>query len=202
MKKALILFLMLVCSTLTITANTRTEVELSKCTDGDTAHFLINGVDTTVRFLAIDTPEYTKEKEPYGKEASEFTCKALTDADVITLEYDAHSDSSDKYGRDLAWVFVDGELLQKQLINAGLAEVQYVYGDYAYTDELYAAQEIAKQNKLNIWSDQEQSDGTLIASAAAIIGGIIILLLSIGNVKGKRKKINAVKRITKTFTKR
>lgn len=203
MKKALIIFLMIVCSTLTIAANTRIEVKFKKCTDGDTAHFLINGEDTTVRFLAIDTPEYTKEKEPFGKEASEFTCQALKSADVIELEYDDGSETRDKYGRDLAWVFVDGELLQKELVNAGLAEVRYVYGDYAYTDELYEAQELAKQKKLMMWGDSNNVEGEpIIAIIAALIGGLAVLLIKVFNVKGKRKKIKIVKGITKSFTKR
>lgn len=202
MRKAFILFLILIGSTLTIAANTKIEVELIKCTDGDTAHFLINGHDTTVRFLAIDTPEYTKEKEPFGKEASDFTCQALQNANIIELEYDEGSQKTDKYGRDLAWVFVDGELLQKQLVSSGLAEVRYVYGDYAYTNELYEAQAQAKQNKLYLWSEGDASDGALIASIAATIGGIVILLLTVSNVKGKRKKIRVVKSVTKTFTKR
>ena len=202
MKKALIMFLILLCSTLTISANTRVRVEFQKCTDGDTAHFLIDDEDVTVRFLAIDTPEYTKKKEPFGKEASEFTCQALKSADVIELEYDDGSQKTDKYGRALAWVFVDGSLLQKQLVNEGLAEVAYLYGDYAYTDELYAAQESAKQEKLNIWSDEDSSDTVLYAPLAAIIGAGAILLLTVFNVKGKQKKIRAVKTFTKTITKR
>ena len=96
MKKALIMFLILLCSTLTISANTRVRVEFQKCTDGDTAHFLIDDEDVTVRFLAIDTPEYTKKKEPFGKEASEFTCQALKSADVIELEYDDGSQKTYK----------------------------------------------------------------------------------------------------------
>lgn len=202
MKKILILFLMIVCSTLTIAANTRVEVKFKKCTDGDTAHFLIHGADITVRFLAIDTPEYTKEKEPFGKEASEFTCQALKNANVIELEYDDGSDKSDKYGRDLAWVYVDGELLQKQLVSAGLAEVQYIYGDYAYTDELYEAQELAKQNKLNMWSGENDEAGALLATIVTAVGAGAILLLTVFNVKGKQKKIRAVKTFTKTITKR
>lgn len=202
MKKILILFLMIVCSTLTIAANTRVEVKFKKCTDGDTAHFLIHGADITVRFLAIDTPEYTKEKEPFGKEASEFTCQALKNANVIELEYDDGSDKSDKYGRDLAWVYVDGELLQKQLVSAGLAEVQYIYGDYAYTDELYEAQELAKQNKLNMWSGETDEAGALLATIVTAVGAGAILLLTVFNVKGKQKKIRAVKTFTKTITKR
>lgn len=129
-------------------------VQLSKCTDGDTAHFLIDGEDKTARFLAIDTPETkhpTKGVEPYGNEASEYTCSTLQNAKEITLEYDPNSEPSDKYKRELVWVFVDGELLQKQLIAQGLAKVDYLYGDYRYTDELLQAQEVAKEQKLGIW---------------------------------------------------
>lgn len=202
MKKALILFLILLCSTLSISANTKVRVEFKKCTDGDTAHFLIDDEDVTVRFLAIDTPEYTTKKERFGKEASEFTCQALKKADVIELEYDDGSQNKDKYGRSLAWVFVDGALLQKQLVSEGLAEVAYIYGDYAYTDELYAAQESAKQEKLNIWGDKDPSAAISYEIVAIIIGAVIILLLNVFNVKGKRKKINVVKKVTKEFTKR
>lgn len=202
MKKALIMFLILLCSTLTISANTRVRVEFRKCTDGDTAHFLIDDEDVTVRFLAIDTPEYTTKKDRFGKEASEFTCQALKNADVIELEYDDGSQKTDKYGRALAWVFVDGALLQKQLVSEGLAEVAYLYGDYAYTDELYAAQDSAQQDKLNIWSDEDSIDTTSYAPLAALIGTVIILLLTVFNVKGKRKKISIVKKVTKEFTKR
>lgn len=46
------------------------QVTLSKCVDGDTAHFYINGKNVKVRFLAIDTPETVKPGtpvQPYGK---------------------------------------------------------------------------------------------------------------------------------------
>lgn len=137
----------------TIPSETKT-VNLSKCTDGDTAHFLINGEDKTARFLAIDTPETkhpSKGVEPYGKEASEFTCNALKNANEITLEYDPNSEQTDKYQRELVWVYVDGELLQKQLIEQGLAKVDYLYGEYLYTSDLMQAQELAKSQNLGIW---------------------------------------------------
>ena len=62
-------------------------VSLRKCVDGDTAYFENkNGELIKARFLAIDTPEYTKQKEKYGKEASEFTCKKLKESKNIKLE--------------------------------------------------------------------------------------------------------------------
>ena len=40
---------------------------LNKCVDGDTAWFNVDGKIIKTRFLAIDTPESTKEIEEYGK---------------------------------------------------------------------------------------------------------------------------------------
>lgn len=133
------------------------EVKLSKCVDGDTAKFIYNDEVITARFLAIDTPESvhpTIGEEPYGKEASNYTCSVLEKADEIILEFDANSDKTDKYDRYLAWVFVDGNLLQKQLISKGYAEVAYLYDDYKYTDELEKAQETAQEKKVGIWSSE------------------------------------------------
>lgn len=131
-------------------------VTLSKCVDGDTAKFIIDGKEYSTRFLAVDTPETkhpTKGVEPFGKEASSYTCSTLKNASKIVLEYDNNSTKEDKYGRRLAWVFVDGKLLQKSLIKKGYAKVAYLYADYKYTDELKKAEEVAKNKKVGVWSD-------------------------------------------------
>ena len=129
-------------------------VTLAKCTDGDTAHFYINGEDTTVRFLGIDTPETVKPntpEQPFGKEASNYTCNFLTNAKEIRIEYE-ESNKTDKYGRSLGWIFVDGVLLQTQLVKEGLAEVKYLEDHYKYANELKIAEKEAKANSLGIWS--------------------------------------------------
>ncbi len=130
-------------------------ITLSKCTDGDTAHFYINGVDTTVRFLGIDTPETVKANtpvQPFGKEASNYTCNALTQAKEIRIEYE-EDNRTDKYGRSLGWIFIDDVLLQKELVSQGLAEVKYLNDNYKYANELKQAEKEAKSNKLGIWSN-------------------------------------------------
>ena len=135
---------------------TKDNVKFSKCVDGDTAKFILDGKEITVRFLAIDTPETKhpkKEAEAYGKEASDFTCNMITNAKSIYLEYDNNSNKTDKYNRYLAWVWVDNNLIQKELVKQGLAKIAYLYGDYKYTDELKKLETEAQGNKLNIWSD-------------------------------------------------
>ncbi len=135
--------------------NEREEALFSKCVDGDTAKLIIHGQEETVRFLAIDTPEIQHGEvsgDPFGKEASDFTCNKLKSSKKIMLEYDANSNKTDKYGRVLAFVFTDDLLLQKELIKNGLAKVYYVYGDYQYIDELRKAEDDAKKNKVGMWN--------------------------------------------------
>ena len=133
------------------------KVEFSKCVDGDTIKVILDGEVRTVRMLAVDTPESvhpTKGVEYYGKEASNFTCETVTNAKKIELEYDADSDKEDKYNRLLAWVFVDGELLQDMLIQGGYAEVAYLYGNYKYTSLLQDHQTVVETKKIGIWNEE------------------------------------------------
>ncbi len=136
--------------------NSFKEVAFSKCIDGDTAKLIVDNKERTVRFLAINTPEVAsnlKEAEPFGKEASEYTCKMLKEAKKITLEYEANSDVEDKYGRILAFVYADDELIEAKLIENGLAKVDYIYGDYAHVEELRKIEETARNNNIGIWGN-------------------------------------------------
>ena len=195
MKKKYILF-SLIISFLMITnvgASSKVEVTLNKCVDGDTAWFNMNVEKIKTRFLAIDTPESTNQIEEYGKEASEYVCDLLTTASKIELEYDDASDKTDKYDRHLVWVFVDNELLQEKIVKEGLAEVKYVYGDYKYLDDVNEALDYAKTNKLNIWSDSEESTNQY-DYIIVLIGGIVIIVVCIFNKKSRKKVINKTKR--------
>lgn len=137
----------------TIEPGERFEVTLNECVDGDTAWFNIDGENTKVRFLYIDTPESTNQVEAYGKEASEYTKNELTNAKTIELELNKDGDQTDKYDRLLAWVFVDGELLQEKLARQGLVEKFYDYGyDYTYKQEIIVADNQAKEEHMGIYS--------------------------------------------------
>lgn len=92
------------------------EVELVYSIDGDTAKFkdIITGETFNLRFLGIDTPESTIDKDPWGKAASEYTKKKLSSAQTIVLE--AEGARTENYGRYLGFVWVDGVLLNLQLV--------------------------------------------------------------------------------------
>lgn len=152
MKKIIIIIILLIIP-INVYAN-KTKVTLSSCIDGDTANFIENNEKIKVRFLAVNTPEI-KTKDLYASEAKEFTCNLLTNAKEIYLEFDDGSDKTDKYGRTLAWIWADNILVQKELIKNGYAKVEYIYGNYKYTDELKELEKISQKNKVNIWSITE-----------------------------------------------
>lgn len=160
MKKIFTLLLIMITLSFQNVSAESIKVKLKKCVDGDTARFIIKSREVSTRFLAINTPELKHgnvKEQPYGRKASNYTCKRLRNAKEIVIEYDDNSNKKDKYGRTLGWIFVDGELLQKDLVSKGYAEVDYLYGDYKYTNILKKAQYKAKKEKLNIWSEKKIS---------------------------------------------
>ena len=154
--KKLIMFL----SLFTISINNiyaKEIVEFSDCVDGDTIKVLLDGKEYTVRLLAIDTPESVHPQKPveyYGKEASDYTCNKIKNAKKLEIEYDDNSDKMDKYDRLLVWVFTDGTLLQKDLIENGYAKLAYLYDDYKYTSELEKIQELTSTKNIGIWNEE------------------------------------------------
>ena len=159
MKKFLFIIILLLVSINPIYANTKEKVKFSECVDGDTAYFIYNDQRIKVRFLAVDTPETkdpNKGKEPFGEEASEYTCNKLTNAKKIYLEFDDNSDKVDKYNRYLAWIWIGNNLLQEELVSNGLAKVAYLYGNYSHTELLKQKEEEAKNEKIGIWSEEEE----------------------------------------------
>ena len=170
-------------------------VTLNKCIDGDTAAFDYKDEVYKVRFLAVNTTEL-KKKEKYSKEALNFTCDELKKAKKIELEFDPGSDEKDKYDRYLAWVFVDGDLLQEKLVENGLAEIKYIYGDYKYTKELEKKEKQAKKDKVGIWTNYVEKKSWKDYIEYIYIAIIIICIifgLSTTKVKKIKKELNKIK---------
>lgn len=159
MKKVVMIFLFF-CLFITNVYAERVSVKFEACVDGDTIKVILDDKKTTVRFLAIDTPETvhpTKGEQPFGKEASNYTCNKVKNAKKLEIEYDEGSTKTDKYNRALGWVFIDDTLLQKDLVSLGYAKVAYLYGDYKYTEDLKKEESIAKSKKLGVWSLEEET---------------------------------------------
>ena len=104
--------------------------EVKNVVDGDTIDVVIDlGFDilfaSRVRLAGIDTPESRttdKAEKVLGIEAKEYLKKQLKDAKSVVIRTEKMN-SSEKYGRILGWVYVNGdsESVNNKMINDGYA---------------------------------------------------------------------------------
>jgi len=104
--------------------------EVRNVVDGDTIDVVIDlGFDilfaSRVRLAGIDTPESRttdKAEKVLGLEAKEYLKKQLKDAKSVVIRTEKMN-SSEKYGRILGWVYINGESesVNNKMINDGYA---------------------------------------------------------------------------------
>jgi micrococcal nuclease len=132
-------------------ADDRTTASVIETVDGDTIRVDLGGMATSVRLIGIDTPEtdgpFTDE-ECFGIEAGRFTDAALAGREV-ELEYDV--ERLDRFGRTLAYVWVDGTLFNERIVREGYAMVATFPPNVRYVDRLTAAQRLAREGSLGLW---------------------------------------------------
>lgn len=129
-------------------------VSLIETVDGDTIKIKYKGKEETLRYLLIDTPESKKPGtcvQPFAKSAYNKN-KQIVNSGKLSIEFE-NSNKRDKYGRLLAYVYVDGKSVQEKLLKGGYARVAYIYDPpYKHLSIYKKDESIAKDKKLNIWS--------------------------------------------------
>ncbi len=117
--------------------------------DGDTIKI---ETGETVRFIGIDTPETVDPSKPimcYGKEASDKNTE-LIEGKVVELEKDVSE--TDRYGRLLRYIWLDGVLINELLVREGYAQSSTYQPDVKYQDRFVEAQRLAREEQKGLWS--------------------------------------------------
>ena len=117
--------------------------------DGDTVK-LSNG--EKVRYIGIDTPEMNYNNPPaeyFAQEAKEYNAKLVL-GKKVKLEFDVVK--RDKYGRLLAYVYIDGKHISQDMIERGFAKVLMFPPNLKFADYFLTLQNLAKEEKRGIWS--------------------------------------------------
>ena len=151
---------------------------IGRCIDGDTTVFrypqeirnLITSNTPSTRYFNIDTPEtFSGGEEPFGKAATHYVCNLLLEAEAIVLQTDPGDYITDRFGRLLAWVWIQlpGEeeffLLNYMVVRQGLATVEYLFGagetevtmfdNLTYTEWMFLAQDRAIEDAFGFHGD-------------------------------------------------
>jgi len=114
-------------------------------TDGDTIKVLKDGKQVKIRLASIDCPE---KGQPYSQVAKKFTASMVAGKVVKVWPTD-----TDRYGRTVAFVFVGGVDLNKELLKAGLA---WHYKKYSRDPELAKLEFEAREQKVGLWKEPGQ----------------------------------------------
>jgi len=123
--------------------------------DGDTVE-LADG--RLVRYLGIDTPEvrrraggqWVRDPEPFAVAATEAN-RRLVEGRRVRLEYDAQT--HDRFGRLLAYVYVDGTMVNEELLRLGLAQPLTIPPNMKYADAFRELASEARRRQQGAWSD-------------------------------------------------
>lgn len=110
----------------------RETAHVTRIIDGDTIETNRTN-ETSIRLLGINTPE---KGEFLYQQAKDFLSKQVLNKTVV-LEFT--KDKTDKYGRTLAYVFLDGENINVKMVENGFANYYFYSGrDKYYSDLLQA----------------------------------------------------------------
>ena len=125
--------------------------------DGDTVVVAFgDGTTDTVRLLGVDTPEThhpTKPVQCFGPEAAAYTARRLTGR-VVRLEGDV--EARDIYGRRLAYVIVDGERFNDELLRRGYARLLVIAPNGAHARVELEAELTARREHRGLWATCEE----------------------------------------------
>jgi len=121
---------------------------IAHVTDGDTVR-LAN--DARVRLLQIDAPE-VRSRECFADAATAALRRLLPPGTSVRLERDPSLDASDRYGRELRYVFAGGRNLNLALVEAGAAAPYFYRGERGrYASRLLAAARPARAARRGLW---------------------------------------------------
>ena len=126
--------------------------KVTRVIDGDT--IVLDG-DERIRLIGVDTPETVHPQKPveyFGKEASAFT-RRMVEGDRVRLEYGQGGSREDRYGRTLAYVYLeDGRLLNLEIIEGGFGHA-YTRFPFSKMEEFWAAERNARETGKGLWSE-------------------------------------------------
>ncbi len=139
------------------TQNSKKLYEVLEVIDGDTFKIKYGEQKKSVRILGMNTPEKSgpyRKRECFGEEATK-KAKEILSGKKVSLEFDSSQSKFDKFGRILAYVYVDGKIdFEEEMIKQGYA-YEYTYHGHKYKKQkIYKeTQKKAEKNKLGLWAE-------------------------------------------------
>lgn len=130
-----------------------TPASVVRVVDGDTIVVSIAGEEHRVRYIGMDAPESVAPGQPVewlGPEAARANA-SLVEGRMVLLEKDVSD--SDRYGRLLRYVYIDGVMVNAELVRLGCARAVRYPPDVRHQEYLKAAEQEAREARRGLWAE-------------------------------------------------
>lgn len=120
--------------------------------DGDTIVVAVGGQERSLRYIGIDTPE-VNDPRPEMRALAQAATTANTDlvaGKEVTLVKDISE--TDRFGRLLRYVYVDGVFVNAELVRRGYAQAATYPPDVQYADLFLSLQREARAAGRGLWA--------------------------------------------------
>jgi micrococcal nuclease len=140
---------------------------VTRVVDGDTIYVAIGTQIESVRYIGINTPEPMRPgrtEDPGGAAARELN-RMLVEGRWVRLTFD--TTPRDQLGRLLAYVWVDGRLVNAELLWRGFAETTPAGPNVRYADYFQALEVHARRSARGLWATVDMAEVASLPGAKA-----------------------------------
>ncbi|HHU67723.1 thermonuclease family protein, partial [Corynebacterium sp.] len=181
-------------------------VTVIRVVDGDTIDARVDGKEKRIRLLNVDTPEYGRDgaaDDCLAEEATAYLQSLLPSGREITLSYD--SERTDRYGRDLAGVFVDDTLVNAEIAREGYGVAVQFGGNDRFMPEVSAAEAEAKAQRLGVHGLPDEclvsaQTATTVSEAAPLLAAGLLAMSQADLDLHEEKLLAALTKVKKVRT--
>lgn len=131
-----------------ITKSVESTEKVSRVIDGDT--FEIEG-GIKVRLIGVNTPEIKNKNKGidcFATEAKKKMEQKLSNQKVVLVK---DISETDKYGRLLRYVYLNGEMINDSLVREGYAKVSTFPPDVSFAETFLKSEATARESNLGLW---------------------------------------------------
>lgn len=139
----------------------RTPATVTRIFDGRTIGIEIDGVESTVRYISVETPVFG---DPLYELAIAANRQWLFGQQVLLEADDLNADAE---GRLLRYVWLDGAMVNLNLVATGLAKASTIGPNNRYVDVFVEVEQAARSQGLGVWAERDgERSAALLAPAA------------------------------------
>ena len=128
-------------------------IKVTRVVSGQTVKGIIKDREYIIRLSGIDTPSV--KQIPWGKDAQNFLDDRINNSNSSSISIETDINKKDKYDRISGYLWIEGKLINEQIIEEGYGVANLTYTDGKYDQQFLDAQIYARIMGKGIWNQDK-----------------------------------------------